>query len=266
MAKTPESPTPLTHREAVKERGVAIIATPDESEQVLFKRSEEGGMSIKLKGEIHIALSPSVAEASSAVLTDTAGVSYGLIPEGATPNGTAESDKSEYGSQEESGTPHASADESSVNQEEIVVPESENKKHEFVGNPVYNAKYRERRSGKRIADFHIATHPKEGVTHYYRIRAFDDLAEKVRDNVRKGQKNVQVMAYGPKYWKGRKKTQDGWKEELIEGYYAGFVSTSKAKGKETASRSESDPTSDTKKVPSASSGLEQEVPSGQPQD
>jgi hypothetical protein len=31
------------------------------------------------------------------------------------------------------------------------------------------------------------------------------------------------VAYGPKYWKGKKKTENGWKEELIEGYYAGFV-------------------------------------------
>jgi membrane-bound lytic murein transglycosylase len=56
-----------------------------------------------------------------------------------------------------------------------------------------------------------------------------DLAEKVRDNIRKGQKDVEVVAYGPKYWKGKKKTEDGWKEELIEGYYAGFVRVPKDK-------------------------------------
>jgi hypothetical protein len=236
MAKTPENPNPLSHKEHVKDRGIALIAEPTEGEQVLFQRNKEGGLSIKIKGEVTIALSPSVAQASEAVLTDTAGATYGLIPEG-TPPPVAEDSK-------------LAENESAKKQEEIFVPESENKKHEFVGNPVYDAKYRERRSGKRIADFHIATHPKENETKYYRIRAFDDLAEKVRDNIKKGQKNVQVVAYGPKYWIGKKrseKSDTGWKEELIEGYYAGFVSTPKPRQKEDqASRPESDPTSDSK--------------------
>jgi membrane-bound lytic murein transglycosylase len=105
----------------------------------------------------------------------------------------------------------------------LVLPESENKKFEFIGNPVYDARYRERKSGKRIADFHLATHPGKNQTEYFRIRAFDGLAERARDTVRKGQKGVEVVAYGPKYWKGKRKTENGWKEELIEGYYAGFV-------------------------------------------
>jgi len=74
------------------------------------------------------------------------------------------------------------------------LPESENRKHELIGNVVYDARYRERRSGKKIADFHLATHEEKNKTEYYRVRAFDDLAEKVRDNIRKGQKGVEVVA------------------------------------------------------------------------
>jgi hypothetical protein len=136
-----------------------------------------------------------------------------LIPEGSPPPLREEQNEP----QKESGNG------SSAQPEEIFVPESENKKFEFIGNPVYDAKYRTRKSGKRIADFHLATHPEKNGTKYYRIRAFDGLAERARDTVRKGQKDVEVVAYGPKYWKGKRKTEVGWKEELIEGYYAGFV-------------------------------------------
>ena len=84
MAKTPEQPTPPPQEKKEKDssasskrdRGIALIATPADGEQVLFKRNKEGGLSIKIKGEVTIALSPKVAEASGAVLTDTAGVSY----------------------------------------------------------------------------------------------------------------------------------------------------------------------------------------------
>jgi hypothetical protein len=37
------------------------------------------------------------------------------------------------------------------------------------------------------ADFALATHNEEGETKYWRIRAFDDLSERVRDTVCKGQ-------------------------------------------------------------------------------
>jgi membrane-bound lytic murein transglycosylase len=94
---------------------------------------------------------------------------------------------------------------------------------------VYDARYRERKSGKRIADFHLATHEEKNKTEYFRIRAFDDLAEKVRDSVRKGQKDVKVVAYGPKHWMGKKKTQHGWTQEAVTGYYAGFVRVPKEK-------------------------------------
>src|SRR5215217_9005755 len=85
MATTPEQPTPLPKEKEVKDRGLAIVATPHDGEKVLFQRSENGGMTIRFKGEVAIALSPKVAEASGAVLTNSAGVSYGLIPEGSPP-------------------------------------------------------------------------------------------------------------------------------------------------------------------------------------
>src|SRR5215212_5907751 len=175
MAKTPEQPTPPPQEKdsstsSKKDRAIALIATPTDGEQVLFKRNKEGGLSIKIKGEVTIALSPKVAEASGAVLTDTTGVPYSLIPEGTPPPQREDSHASENGSRNETETP----------KEEIIVPESENNKHEFTGNPVYDAKYRVRKSGKRIADFHIATHEKKDETKYFRIRAFDGLAERAR--------------------------------------------------------------------------------------
>ena len=38
-----------------------------------------------------------------------------------------------------------------------------------------------------------------------------------------GQKGVEVTVYGPKYWKGRKKTKDEYQETVVKGYHAGFV-------------------------------------------
>jgi hypothetical protein len=242
MAKTPEQPTPPPQEKEVKDRGIALIATPNDGEQVLFQRNKEGGLSIKIKGEVTIALSPKVVEASQAVLTDTAGVTYGLIPEGTAPPRSEDSHASENGSSSENG----SKNETETPKEEIFVPESENKKHEFIGNPVYDAKYRTRKSGKRIADFHIATHPEKNKTEYYRIRAFDGLAERARDTVRKGQKDVEVVAYGPKYWKGKKKTENGFKEELIEGYYAGFINAPSTKEKDSEANSKKEPSAPSK--------------------
>jgi hypothetical protein len=36
-------------------------------------------------------------------------------------------------------------------------------------------------------------------------------------------KGVEATVYGPKYWKGRKKTQNGYEEIVVKGYHAGFV-------------------------------------------
>src|SRR5215217_3013409 len=213
MATTPEQPSPLPQEQEVKDRGLAIVATPFDGERVLFQRSEEGGLTIRFKGDVAIALSPKVSEASGAVLTDTAGVAYGLIPEGAAPPHrepqNVPEEKVDHPTPETNGS--------------LDLPESENKKRELVGNVVYDARYRERKSGKRIADFHLATHEEKNKTEYFRVRAFDDMAEKVRDTVRTGQKGVEVVAYGPKHWMGKKKTKDGWTQEAVTGYYAGFV-------------------------------------------
>jgi hypothetical protein len=82
MASTPEQPTPPPQEKEARDRGFAIVATPNENEKVLFQRSEDGGLTIRFNGEVAIALSPKMSEASGAVLTDTAGVPYGSIPEG----------------------------------------------------------------------------------------------------------------------------------------------------------------------------------------
>jgi Single-strand binding protein family len=104
------------------------------------------------------------------------------------------------------------------------MPEDENRKVEIIGNPVFDPKFKVRRSGKRIADFALATHEKEGETKYYRVRAFDKRAEYVRDNLRKGQKDVKCVLYGPKHWRQQKKLKDGtWTQEVVEGYYTGMV-------------------------------------------
>lgn len=106
--------------------------------------------------------------------------------------------------------------------------DDENQKFKLVGNPANNPSYRERKSGKKIADFVLATHPDPDSTQYWRVRTFDKQAEKVRDQVRKGQTGVEVTVYGPKQWKTRKKTKDGeWKESEVSGYYAGFVKVPK---------------------------------------
>src|SRR5215213_9497358 len=138
MAKTPEQPTPPPLEKEVKDRGLAIVATPNDNEKVLFQRTENGGMTIRFEGRVAIALSPKVAEASEAVLTDAAGVSYGLISEDAPEPHTNQPRASEKKSASENG----SKNESEAQKEEIFVPESENRKHEFIGNPVYDAKYR----------------------------------------------------------------------------------------------------------------------------
>jgi hypothetical protein len=134
-----------------------------------------------------------------------------LIPEG-TPRPLREAQGS---SEEPSGN-------GSVEDEDM--PENENRKFELVGNPVYDPWFKVRRSGTKVADFSLATHDKEGETKYWRVRAFDKRAERVRDTVRKGQKDVEAVVYGPKYWRQKKKLKDGtWTQDVVEGYYAGMV-------------------------------------------
>ena len=45
----------------------------------------------------------------------------------------------------------------------------------------------------------------------------------MRGTVRKGQKGVEAVVYGPKYWTQKKKTPEGWTQETVKGYYAGMV-------------------------------------------
>jgi len=127
---------------------------------------------------------------------------------------------------------------------QLHIPESENEKFEFVGNPVRNPAFWVRRSGKQVAEFVLATHPEEDKekTLYYRIRAFDKQAERVRDTVRTGQTGVEVAAYGPKYWPVTRRTKDGQtKQEVVQGYYAGFVNVPKRYRTETAEPSTQQP-------------------------
>src|SRR5438270_2134117 len=109
------------------------------------------------------------------------------------------------------------------------IPDSENEKFQLVGNPAKKLRYRvTRKTNTRIADFVLATHPDQETTQHWRIRAFGDEAEKVRDQVEVGQKGVEVTVYGPKYWKGRKKTKEGYEDTVVKGYHAGFVRVPKA--------------------------------------
>jgi single-stranded DNA-binding protein len=144
-----------------------------------------------------------------------------LVPESPSEPLSAAHNTPDAPSNEASGSPQTDA---------LHIPESENEKHEFVGNPVRDPRYWVRRSGKRVAEFHLATHPEpdKEKTLYYRIRAFDKQAERVRDTVRKGQTEVSVVAYGPKYWPITRRTKDGQeKREVVQGYYAGFVNVPK---------------------------------------
>jgi hypothetical protein len=139
----------------------------------------------------------------------------GLVLEGPTESLSVQHSASDVPSSEASGPQQTDS---------LHIPESENEKFEFVGNPVRDPAYWVRRSGKRVAEFVLATHRQKEKTLYYRIRAFGKQAERVRDTVRKGQTGVEVVAYGPKYWPVTRRTNDGQeKKEAAQGYYAGFV-------------------------------------------
>ena len=181
---------------------IEIGITPDDPAQAVPKRTPDGGYTIFLRGEIQLTIHPPAIVAAESLLPDAETSPSGLLPDSTSEPVTAQ---------------HSAA-------ESTVSEESENRKFELVGNPVRDPSFRERKSGKRIADFVLATHPEEEKTEYWRIRAFDQQAEKVRDQVRKGQTGVEATVYGPKQWKSRRKTKDGsWEETEVTGYYAGFV-------------------------------------------
>ena len=205
-----QAPNGKTER---KDKGVAIVVTPTDNEAVRLARTPDGGMTIRLRGEITIGITPPLTRATESVLSDTKDTNYSLVPD-SPPQPTREAVNS---SEQPSGNG------SSIVEDEDM-PENENRKFELVGNPVFDPYYNVRRSGKKIADFALATHNKKGETHYYRIRAFDKRAERVRDTLRKGQTGVEAVVYGPKYWRQKKHLKDGtWTQEVVEGYYAGMV-------------------------------------------
>src|SRR3954451_158467 len=148
---------------------------PFEGEKVIFRKDAEGDLLFSLKGElvvrVPIDVFPEVFQQllQSPVQADEVPRSS-LTPETTPEARTSESEGAAAESKKEVG----------------------NQLHEFVGNPAYDAKYWELKSGKRVAEFVLATHPEEGKTEYQRIRAFDGLAVYVRDNVRQKQTDVEV--------------------------------------------------------------------------
>jgi hypothetical protein len=123
--------------------------------------------------------------------------------------------------------PHSGADKPSWERplkEGEEPPESENEKHQLSGNIARIGRYRvTKKTNTKIADFVLATHPDHTTTTYWTVRSFGKQAEKVRDHVEVGMKNIEVTVYGPKYWTGRRKTKDGYEETVVKGYHAGFV-------------------------------------------
>ena len=198
------------------DEGFALFVNPHEPPQ----RTDypDGGFTIYLKGEIHIAYRPPVAAVPESPVRDAEEQTGTLIPE-STQSPLSEPYSAAHPTSQNESTPAETA---------AAREEQENQKYELVGNPVRDPSYRVRKSGKRIADFVLATHPEEEKTEYWRIRAFDRQAEKVRDQVRKGQTGVEATVYGPKQWQSRRKTKDGsWEETEVTGYYAGFVKVPK---------------------------------------
>jgi hypothetical protein len=250
----------------VENRGIAIHATPLPNEGVVFQKAPGGGVTLSFQGKITIDLPPAMSEAAGAVLSNATDVGFRLLPAGTPPleeivassetdhssereiitkhitftktsefdlrpsetpaNGLVPENTSEPLSDQHSASAMPSSEASDPKQ--LHIPESENEKHEFVGNPVRDPSYWVRRSGKRVAEFHLATHPDKDKTQYYRIRAFDKQADRVRDTVRRGQQGVEVFVYGPKYWPVTRRSKDGQeKQEVVQGYYAGFINVPK---------------------------------------
>jgi hypothetical protein len=196
-----------------------IGITPYPDEVIVFEEQRGGTHTLSfrgkvtIEGEITIAIRPPATfKASESPVPPSSALDSGLLPDSTSPPVTEQHSADNKPSWEQSLT------------EDGQIPESENRKFQLVGNPARKPGYRvTRKSNTRIADFVLATHPDQETTEYWRIRAFGDQAEKVRDQVQVGQKGVEVTVYGPKYWKGRKKTKDGWEDTVVKGYHAGFV-------------------------------------------
>ena len=229
---------------------IEIGITPDDPESAIFERTPDGGYTIFLRGEISLTIHPPAVHAAESLMQPETG---GTVPfPDSSETGRSQSrllHAEQAGANNaqaahepsESPVPNAEGQTGSLTPDSTSEPvtephsategtsseESDNRKFELLGNPVRDPSFRERKSGKKIADFVLATHPEEEKTEYWRIRAFDQQAEKVRDQVRKGQTGVEATVYGPKQWKSRKKTQKGWEETEVTGYYAGFVKVPK---------------------------------------
>jgi hypothetical protein len=197
-----------------------IGITPFPDEIIVFQEQPDGNHTMSFRGkvliqgeitegEITIAIRPPVTfKPSELPVTAQEEQSSGLLPESTSPPVTEPHNASDTASPPPSETKDSKA------------VEQGNELHKFTGNPTYDAKYWELKSGKRVAEFVLATHPEEGQTEYKRIRSFDGLAVYVRDNVRKGQKDVFVEAWGPKHWTSRN-------QKDITGYYGKRVKVPK---------------------------------------
>jgi hypothetical protein len=176
---------------------------PTDDETVVFERQEDGRFRLSLSGRVDV-----------------------IFPAPNSLRSPVRADLEESGTRVPEPPPEAHTGPLSGLTEEEQSEEG-NEKFIFVGNPVRDPSYRVRKSGKRVADFILATNPTPDDAGYRRIRAFDDLAEKVRDQVRKGQTGIEATVYGPKHWISRRKTQKGWEEREVTGYYAGFIKVPK---------------------------------------
>jgi Single-strand binding protein family len=158
----------------------------------------------------------SALQASESPVSASNGEGNGLVAERPSSNSSAPQRESEKASRNESPPPP-------LKNRRI---ESSSWWATLCNDPYYKA----RKSGKRIADFALATHEKTGQTKYWRNRAFDKLAERVRDTVRKSEKEVEAVVYGPKQMQQKKKIPEGWTQETVTGYYASMVHVPKKGG------------------------------------
>src|SRR4051812_6590613 len=108
------------------QEGLGIIATPFGGEQPQVTHTPDGGFTIYLRGEIHIAYRPPAADALESPVPDAETPSNGLLPETTVPPVTEQNSTSDSASPPLSETKDHGA------------TKQENELHEFVGNPTYD--------------------------------------------------------------------------------------------------------------------------------
>jgi len=196
---------------------VEIGIKPFADAGIIFEQAEDGRLILKTTGEITIAILPSKQAAESPVKAAET-PTRGLIAESTPPPVT----------EPHSGSDKPSWERSLKDGEEL--PESENEKFQVTGNVARIGRYRvTKKTNTKIADLVLASHPDKSTTEYWRIRGFNDEALKIREQIEVGQQGIEATIYGPKYWRGRKKTQDGWEETVVKGYHAGFLKIPRTK-------------------------------------